>query len=462
MADTRSAVKDMAAAIVVGAGPLPAELARRVRRRRRRIGTVAGLAGAAVVVVVAVTVLVPRTVSPRAGRVEQPGQAFVLAAGRHALAASGGPPVGSMGVVGPSQLWVLDGDGLFVTGAGGRGWKRVAPPSADDPLADYLAVDFVSLQRGWVIASKENSIAVDRTADGGSAWQSVTLPASLFPGGWNSAEVSFVTSSRGWLLVQPYPQPGHPDQSVVLSTTDGGARWTSVDLAAPVIAAAFTGPAAGWGLGSGGTSLYHSSDGGRSWQPVTLPRPGSRVGGWSALTLPQFTGRDGVLLAVPAAGHAVTETTTDGGQTWHAQPAPFTGEPTYPQPAGSGQQATCTGCVAVGDEPFAVLSPAEWRYWAGGLLYTTTDAGRHWSWVQPNLAFASLGTTLGRVGVDNEGPADPLQYTSPQTGWALASASGASGQQSVLLVTTDDDATFTAVSPPRGPLPIRGSSASSG
>jgi hypothetical protein len=69
-------------------------------------------------------------------------------------------------------------------------------------------IDFLGLRYGWVVVSRENSLQVDRTADEGSAWQSVSLPASLFPSGWNSAEVSFIDGSDGWVLVQPYAPTG--------------------------------------------------------------------------------------------------------------------------------------------------------------------------------------------------------------------------------------------------------------
>lgn len=458
MADSNRALVDLARAIAVGEAPPTIELTRRIRRRRRvrLTSTAAGLAAVAL----AVGLLVPMIVSSgtrHAGKVG-PNQvhlaaaAVALAAGRRALATSGGPPVGSMGVVGPGQLWVLDGDGLFLSGDGGGRWTRVTPPSSGDPLADYAAIDFLSPRQGWLVASRENSLQVDRTDDGGSTWQSVSLPASLFPSGWNGAEVSFIDRADGWVLVQPYARSGQPERSVVLSSTDGGAHWTVANRTAPVIDAAFTSSTVGWGLGAGGGSLYRTTDGGVSWEPVTLPRPSgsitSAAGSWSSLTLPVFAGRDGVLLAEPSVGDAVTERTADGGRTWLGQTTPFVAEPARPQPGSPAAGSACADCVGPGDEPFAVLSRVEWRYWAGGRLYTTTDAGRRWSSVQPNLSFSSLGTTLGRVGVDNGGSSDPLQYSAPLAGWALASTNAANGQQSVLLVTSDGDTTFTAVSPP--------------
>jgi hypothetical protein len=75
---------------------------------------------------------------------DERSQVRAAAAGRRALAASGGPPVGSMGFAGPASIWVLDGDGLFISGDGGSSWRQVAPPGADDPLANYEAIDFLS------------------------------------------------------------------------------------------------------------------------------------------------------------------------------------------------------------------------------------------------------------------------------------------------------------------------------
>jgi hypothetical protein len=457
MTDSERAVVDLAAAIPVGAGPSTSELTRRFHRQRRvRVAATAVSLAAAVVA----AVLVPRVVpsgpghapAARSGNAHAHAQTVALVAGRRALSASGGPPVGSIGLVGPASIWVLDGDGLFISGDGGSTWQRVAPPGAGDPLANYEAIDFLSAQRGWLAVSGMNTIKVYRTTDGGSAWQSAALPTSLFPNGWESADMSFISPARGWLTIQPYTRSGERVRSVLLSSADGGASWSVASASAPVTSIEFSSPTVGWGLGAGGATLYRTTDAGASWAPVTLPRPagsGAAFSGWSSLTLPEFAGADAVVLAVPRAGKAVTELSTDGGRSWRAEPTPFVGEPvaTPTQAPGS---VTCPDCVLPGDEPFAVLTAAQWRYWGGGRLYSTADQGLHWTSVQPNLAFASVGTTLGRVGVDDETPSDPLQFSSALTGWALASTITASGAESVLLVTRDGGATFAAVSPPRG------------
>ena len=456
MTDSRRAVADLAAAIPVGEPPSGVDLARRAgRRRRRRIASAAvatGIVLAAVVAGVLVSTSTPAGVKTGTGHSRLAAYDVALAAGKHALSALDGPPVGSFGLIGPGpgQLWVLDGDGLFLTGNGGASWARIAPPGGGDPLANDEAIDFLNLQHGWVVVSRLNSLQVDGTSDGGKEWRSATLPASLFPNGWQGADVSFVNQSDGWVIVQPYTQPGHGTGSVVLSTTDGGVRWTVAATTAPVTSVAFSSRTSGWGLGLGGTSLYRTADGGATWQAVTLPWPtGAAAGTWSSLMLPQVTGPDAVLLAVPATGDAITERTSDGGRSWTARRTPFRGEPAYPPAGQSPQTSGCAGCVLPGDEPFAAIGPAQWRYWAGGRLYTTADAGATWSWVQPSLSFTGLGGTLGRVGVDNEGPTLPLQFSSPQTGWAVASTTGQQ-PRSVLLATAGGGKTFSAVTPPHG------------
>ncbi|MGO8871826.1 MAG: WD40/YVTN/BNR-like repeat-containing protein [Acidimicrobiales bacterium] len=372
------------------------------------------------------------------------------------LATSAGPPVGSMGVVALGELWVLDGDGLFLSGDSGGTWRQINAPSAGDPLADYMAIDFVDLQQGWVVASRENSIQVDWTVDGGATWTVAPLPMSLFPNGWGGADVHFINPMDGWISVRV----ADSGVSVVFDSIDGGATWTVMNDQAPVTSISFSTPTSGWGLSADGTSLYRTTDGGGSWAQVTLPEPSvaktTNRGGWSTLTLPDFFGADGVLLAVPQTGNAITETTADGGETWKADVTPFTAEPA--QVLHPGASPPCPKCVEPGDEPFAVLNAAQWRYWGGGRFYLTDDDGRAWSSLQPNVAFASLGTTLGRVGVDNEGHSDPLQFTSPEDGWALVSTNSTPSPQSVLLRIENGGRDFTAVPPPSGPQSPQGSS----
>ena len=378
---------------------------------------------------------------------------IALVAGRKAFARLGGPPIGAMGTIRRHSLWVLDGDGLFISNDNRLSWTKTTPPSAGDPLADLLSIDFLDPGHGWVVASREQGVQVDRTVDGGSTWQAASLPTSLFPRGWNRADVSFVNDQDGWLTVQPYIPKGKPTTSVLFASTNGGARWSVVGVNAPVSNISFETAQVGWGISPDGAKLFGTTDGGRSWHQVDLPSPSTATnasGAWQTVTIPVFSGDYGSLLAAAATGNAVVETTTDGGTIWSLHKTPFVAEPVYPTSATSGSAPSCAGCVLPTEEPFAVVSPNVFVYWADGELFTTADGGRTWKSIQPNLSFPSLGTSaIGTGGQEVIASADPLQFSSAANGWAVATVNG----QSLLLMTQDSGHHFVAISPPTAPLP---------
>jgi photosystem II stability/assembly factor-like uncharacterized protein len=276
-------------------------------------------------------------------------------------------------LIGRSGLWVVNGDGLFISPNAGTSWTRTDPPSGGDPLADFIDVDFMTSTQGWVVAASEN-LLVDRTSDGGRTWESVPLPSAALGGGYRSAYVSFATALDGWVTVQPWEPQGNT--TVVFGSTDGGATWSTVDGNAPVSAVEFLTPGIGWGLNPTSTTLYRTTDGGASWLPADVSAP---PGG--SLTLPKFFGTDGYLLAMPKSGKAVVEETTDGRAVWQARETPFTAAAlaTTSGPLSFTAEPLCLGCV----EPFAVVSPTEWVYWGGSELWLTVDGGRTWRSIRP-------------------------------------------------------------------------------
>lgn len=449
MADLRSSLKTLADHLPVPELPSQEEIVGRSRRRRQRqrLSLTAGVVAVALVAGLLVSLL-PATAPHR--KVASSPPDIALAAGRQAFATHAGPPIGAMGTIGANGLWVLDGDGLFISNDNGLTWMKTTPPSAGDPLADLLSVDFTDLQRGWVVASREQSVQVDRTVDSGSTWQVASLPTSLFPNGWNGADVAFMDAQDGWLTIQPYVSPGKPATSVLFASTDGGITWNVVDPNAPVSEVNFETTQLGWGISPDGTTLFRTKDGGSSWTQVNLPPPApiaNTPGTWQTFTVPVFVGNDGAMLAAPASGNAVVEVTSDAGQTWSEYESPFEAEAVYPSPAA---QPSCARCVGPTEEPFAVIGPNRFVYWAGGQLFTTTDGGRSWISTQPNLSFSSIESSITSIGGQPVvASADPLQFSSPTTGWAVATVNG----QSILLMTQDRGAHFVAVSPPISSLP---------
>ena len=71
-----------------------------------------------------------------------------------------------------------------------------------------------------------------------------------------------------------------------------------------------------------------------------------------------------------------------------------------------------------------------WAAW-GRQLHYTTDGGRHWATITPNLSLANVSE---------------LDFVGAHTGWALTAASGSVGGAS-LLKTVDGGRTWRALTP---------------
>ena len=131
------------------------------------------------------------------------------------------------------------GDTLTVvrTTDGGQSWQlRPAPPSFM-PGAALQALSFPTAQVGYVASLLE----LFRTANGGTTWQPLTLPADV-----NSVtSLSFLSPQQGWIS----------NGQVVYATTNGGQTWTrkgrfglnGVTLDGPAAEVALVDRYNGWG-----------------------------------------------------------------------------------------------------------------------------------------------------------------------------------------------------------------------
>ena len=244
-------------------------------------------------------------------------------------------------VGGTVQPYTHLGEGVVLrTLDGGRRWTRLK--SAALPM--LKSVKFTSPTRGWAVGapSAMYESGIFRTQDGGRSWSPVKAPAER----WLCADflddsAGVVAGEHGQLSVLAkqraiaarLPQLGmrsirdirladHKsgwlagDGGLVLSTSDTGQTWEIPPRAIPPAAMhefdykalAVYGPAV-WVVGSPGSFVLHSPDGGRSWrmQPTgqTLPLNGIHFAdakrGWAV-------GAMGAILS-----------TNDGGATWRRQ-----------------------------------------------------------------------------------------------------------------------------------------------
>ncbi len=411
------------------------------RRRARRIQ--AAVAGVAVIAcAVAAAIVVPLIGQPsRPGRqvTTQKGHApsaeavaAAIRAGQRAEREDSGAPVGQIGVLGPESAWVLDGNGLFTTADAGARWASVTPP-VSDPLANILCVTFSGPQDAWAIVVHPESatiVSIDRSTNGGRSWSIFSLPGA--GSSIMSGSISFANSADGFAAFTVYQQP----HALLFATSDGGANWHLVLATVPALGGGieFTSAADGWGISDSGR-LYQTTDGGVRWSQSPLPgfwQPGFPT---ALAGLPAFSGQRGVLLAV-AAGQAQVDTTDDGGRSWQAHSLPF----------GAGARLH----KSAAQMPFAVPGPEVWLYFGGNdfgrkvyanvtFLHVTTDGGRTWTTILPNL---------GVTGIQS------LAFATESGGWAVlhdcagADSVGCAGTGWLLLFTSDGGRNFTALRPP--------------
>ena len=211
--------------------------------------------------------------------------------------------------------WSGDGTAAFDSTDSGGTWfsGSITPPPSQSPLYTLNGVTFSSPTHGWAVGGSPGGVAV--TTDGGLTWnEQVVTPVG--GNGWLSS-ASFVSDQEGWVAGRDYNNPG----PCVYHTTDGGETWTPETLPSDIQGPPLGPPGSqgqmltsiefpdathGWLLTDAGWAL-HTTDGGADW---TVFAQGSGLGkilaqSWLDPQHGWLVGEFGVVLR-----------TTDGGLSW--------------------------------------------------------------------------------------------------------------------------------------------------
>jgi photosystem II stability/assembly factor-like uncharacterized protein len=321
------------------------------------------------------------------------------------LTSSVNQTLGPFQLVAPESGWIYQEGRLRWTSDGGATWVDRTP---DLPDAEFIAFHFKDVLSGWSLVrtireDKGLTLLILRTTDGGLTWFTTTLPVSpenAFQG--ETAFFDFIDSSTGWLSLRLQSssvfRPG-----LLFHTRDGGDTWQ--DMTIPVgEAVRFITSQLGWTAGGpAGDEFYMTRDGGLTWESAAFIHDGPGMVNYS---LPEFSDpQNGILLVtiIEAEESRLEQyTTQDGGSTWQLVGLVPLGTQVQPGTAVPADTIDAEAVVAADS--------------TSNLLYSSENAAS-----QP-LSLTSSGLPAGVV---------EIMFISPQEGWLKTFQSTCSGEKTV-------------------------------
>ncbi len=336
---------------------------------------------------------------------------------------------------------------ILRTTDGGTSWQDVTPlqqgrlSTSVTQKTSYAGNPyFLNACVAWVaLAQPGNAPALlFRTGDGGKTWQQSELPGSDIRG------INFIDARTGWLTVDVLKNGKFAEEDFYHSV-DGGQSWTKIAISSPATSdqpgalpfanadnnPIFINATTGWITGASSVSLnprlYITRDGGRTWHQQLLPPPGngdSRIfKSGTVVWQPQFfSAREGILpVSFWAANSLDVYITHDGGNSWQSTSLLRISTPPN------------LDIYAPTHDPLFVDANHGWigNAWGAPFLYTTSDGGKHWTKIVPQVNMLNTGLF-------------DYSFVTSKVGWALGSITHNSpaSEPSLLFKTEDGGKTW--------------------
>jgi photosystem II stability/assembly factor-like uncharacterized protein len=298
------------------------------------------------------------------------------------------------------------------------------PPLTAGDQITITQIEMVDLESGWGVGYQESSgDHILHTQDGGATWEDRTPPDSRAsqPGESGSAWAHFLDFQNAWVIYASPNLPPAQQEKRVWWTENAGLTWqASATLQADgmediFIPEAFTsvGDSLGWllvhvggGMSHDYSYLYHTRDGGQSWERLVDPYTGgiqSLRNTGIAFVDPEYgwVSKDN-LGVMPG---AFFEQTQDGGRTWEDVFLPIPAEldwfsePALCETSQPTFTTAMTGLLIVKCRlPGDLQREIEWSH---TYIYRTGDRGQTW--------------THTRL----PSPVAQLLFLDPERGWAF-------------------------------------------
>lgn len=278
----------------------------------------------------------------------------------------------------PSIGWAVEGTvsqtseagpyTVLKTADGAKHWKKQFSGQSSRLFETTGSLQMLNATSGFFVAG--DPLKLYRTSDGGARWTTVELPSS------DASRIMFSDVWHGWLLAQSNTTPSVGPE--LYATDDAGSSWIRLpDPPADLLTVTFRSTSEGWAAARGAgnlPSVYTSEDGGHSWQIHKLPTPPAYSGNLYS-TFIELLPDVGAVATMNYQGAYYQLTSFDRGSSWTY---------TTPPPAAAPTRLPS----------YAYQDNVHWWAIAGSELSTTSDAGRSWTPISSN---APEGLILLRV-----------------------------------------------------------------